>query len=127
MIVQNKGSFIRHIGNVMIIPGTNSLSEAQTKAFEGAIESNPLDKALIGKEIVLPEVKGASVNSVSDMKADEALVLIADTFDLTLLSQWAEDEQKTKPKPRKSVEKAIEEQIESIKNPPEDTVVNTEE
>lgn len=122
MIVHNKGKYIRHIGEVRLLPGANQLSEKESKSFKADL-ANPLNQKLVdGGEI---EVVGADDKDSSDplagINAGEAIELILDTFDISLLEEWAAVET------RKTVAKAIKEQIEAIKNPPEDKVVNTEE
>ena len=45
MLVHNKGKFIRHIGDVRLIPGMNELSSSDIEAFTKGMEV-PLNKAL---------------------------------------------------------------------------------
>ena len=124
MLVQNKGKYIRHFGSIMIIPGGNELNEEQEKEFSKEMKQ-PLNAVLLDKEIFV--VGGLSTSSFIDLNKEEALELISDTFDLALLSKFAEDEKGKGNKARKSLISAIENQIESIKNPPEDSVVKTED
>ena len=114
MLVHNKGNYIRHIG-VRLIPGTNSLDEFETQAFYKAL-NHPLNKLLIKSgEILLED------SSLAELNTNKAIELVKDTFDLSLLQEWKESET------RKTVLKGIEEQIESIKNPPEDKVIDPNE
>ena len=126
MIIQNKGVYIRHVGDVRLIPGANELTEKQAEAFEAAL-SNPLDNALIDKELfIVGGLKGSNSNGITDIKSDDALLLIEDTFDLELLAKWAEEEASKKSKARKTVIKAIEDRVDSLENPPADDRVNDE-
>ncbi|EHL2459281.1 MULTISPECIES: hypothetical protein [Enterococcus] len=128
MLVHNKGKFIRHIGDVRLIPGMNELSSSDIEAFTKGMEV-PLNKALENQgeiEILDQPQKGKTKNSVgfSELAANKAVESIADTFDLELLEKWLEEEQANKN--RTTVVKAIENQIDDIKNPNEDSVVNPE-
>ncbi|BBD24783.1 TPA: hypothetical protein IU311_001806 [Enterococcus faecalis] len=128
MLVHNKGKFIRHIGDVRLIPGMNELSSSDIEAFTKGMEV-PLNKALENQgeiEILDQPQKGKTKNSVgfSELAANKAVESIADTFDLELLEKWLEEEQANKN--RTTVVKAIENQIDDIKNPDEDSVVNPE-
>lgn len=122
MIVKNNGKYIRHFGEVRLIPGANTLSEKEEKSFNGALK-NKLNQHLVDKrEIEIVEAKaGKPANSVGDMTADEAALLIADTFDLELLETWLAEEETNKN--RKTVVSAIHNRIDEIKNPPESKVV----
>ncbi|NSW04805.1 hypothetical protein [Enterococcus faecalis] len=128
MLVHNKGKFIRHIGDVRLIPGMNELSSSDIEAFTEGMEV-PLNKALENQgeiEILDQPQKGKTKNSVgfSELAANKAVESIADTFDLELLEKWLEEEQANKN--RTTVVKAIENQIDDIKNPDKDSVVNPE-
>ncbi|EKD5213681.1 hypothetical protein OR284_000304 [Enterococcus faecalis] len=128
MLVHNKGSYIRHIGNVRLIPGVNDLDNSDAEEFIKGMEL-PLNKALENQgeiEILDQPQKGKTKNSVgfSELAANKAVESIADTFDLELLEKWLEEEQANKN--RTTVVKAIENQIDDIKNPNEDSVVNPE-
>lgn len=113
MIVKNNGNFIRHIGDVRLIPGANDVPEQLKGTFESELEK-PLNAALVeSKEIVIQtKAKGGSADKTTDMKVNDAIALISDTFDKTLLEAWLDDE-KSANKPRTSVIKSIEEQIET--------------
>lgn len=45
MLVHNKGSYIRHIGNIRLIPGVNDLNSSDAEAFLKGMEI-PLNKSL---------------------------------------------------------------------------------
>ncbi|MFL2133013.1 hypothetical protein [Desemzia sp. FAM 23990] len=122
MLVQNKGEYIRHVG-VRLIPGTNNLETDEAEAFKEAVRTNPLDKALVGKEIFFDSEKPDAV--ISEIKADDALLLIADTFDVDLLNRFHDEEEGSK-RPRTTVLKTIENQIASILDPNEDDIVDQE-
>ncbi|MCI3027693.1 hypothetical protein LMF32_00895 [Desemzia sp. C1] len=122
MLVQNKGEYIRHVG-VRLIPGTNNLESEEAEAFKEAIGTNPLDKALVNKELFYDAEKPDA--AIKDIKANDALALIADTFDVNLLNQFHDEEEESK-NTRTSVLKAIETQIASILDPNEDDIVDTE-
>lgn len=125
MIVQNKGVFIRHVGEVMLIPGANELDEASTKRFNDAL-TNPLNKALIDKELfIIGSEKGGNSGGITDINAEESLLLIEDTFDLELLAKWLDEEKAKKSRARKSVVKSIEDRVDYIQNPPADDLANT--
>lgn len=113
MIVHNKGKHIRHIG-VRLIPGANQLNGDEGESFLKAAE-HPLNKVLLNNEIFY------ELKDLNDISAPKATVLVKDTFDLALLEEWKASES------RKTVLKAIDEQIEAIKNPPEDKIVTPNE
>ncbi|WP_316964823.1 hypothetical protein [Enterococcus faecalis] len=128
MLVHNKGSYIRHIGNIRLIPGVNDLDNSDAEAFIKGMEL-PLNKSLerLGEIEILDHItKGKSKKAVgfTELAANKAVESIADTFDLELLEKWLEEEQANKN--RTTVVKAIENQIDDIKNPDEDSVVNPE-
>lgn len=129
MLVHNKGPYIRHIGDVRLIPGMNELNDSDAKAFIGGMELT-LNKALEKKgEIeILDKTKKGNANELaglSGLTANKAVESVADTFDLELLEKWLEEEQANKN--RTTVVKAIENQIDDIKNPDEDSVVKTDQ
>lgn len=128
MLVHNKGKFIRHIGDVRLIPGMNELSSSDIEAFTKEMEV-PLNEALkkSGEIDILDHTEKSKEDEVlglSGLTANKAVESIADTFDLELLVKWLEEEQANKN--RTTVVKAIENQIDDIKNPDEDSVVNPE-
>lgn len=114
MLVHNKGNYIRHIG-VRLIPGTNSLNEVEAQTFKKALD-HPLNKTLVQSGEIAFEN-----DDLSGFNTNKAIELVKDTYDLSLLEDWKESET------RKTVLKGIEEQIESIKNPPEDKVIDPNE
>ena len=118
MLVQNLGEFVRHIG-VRLIPGVNNLSLSEGQKFKKALE-HPLNKHLIDKgEIVI-----AQDDDFASLDAKKAIELVNDTFELATLQKFREEE--AAKGNRKTVIDAIDKQIESIKNPPEDQIVKTE-
>ena len=114
MIVHNTGNYIRHIG-VRLIPGANLLSENDVESFL-AESKHPLNKVLLDTGEIKVELE-----DISDLSAPKVTALVKDTFDLALLEEWKGTET------RKSILKAIDDQIESIKNPPEDKVIDPNE
>ena len=118
MLVHNKQKFIRHIGDVRLIPGMNELSSSDIEAFTKGMEV-PLNKAFGKSEMkfwINHKKENRKKNSVgfSELAANKAVESIADTFDLELLEKWLEEEQANKN--RTTVVKAIENQIDDIKN-----------
>lgn len=101
MLVQNKGKYVRHAEGVMLVPGSNDVSEQDWKKFS----NHKIIKSLIDKgEIVTHKVK-----STTDMNANQAIELVEDTFSVDLLEQWKANDD------RKTVLDAIEEQLKEIK------------
>ncbi|MDU2109075.1 MAG: hypothetical protein E7E99_00525 [Peptoniphilus lacydonensis] len=129
MLVHNKGSYIRHIGNIRLIPGVNDLNSSDAEAFLKGMEI-PLNKSLekLGEiEILDRTTKGKSKETVgfTELSANKAVEAVSDTFDLDLLEKWLEEEQTNKN--RTTVVKAIENQIDDIKNPAKDSVVTPDQ
>lgn len=124
MLVHNKGNFIRHFGDVRLIPGTNELDQKQAAELNEQMHY-PLNKALLDKEIVIVGGVKAGSKSIADLNVNDTAVLVADTFDVALLEKWLEAEKADKK--RKTVILAIEEQIEAIKNPDKEDIVDPEE
>ncbi|MFT8928523.1 MAG: hypothetical protein ABF969_04220 [Sporolactobacillus sp.] len=116
MLVQNKGDYVRHIG-ARLLPGVNDLSVVESKAYAEAAK-HPLNKVLIDKEIFV-----VSKTDITAVDANAAIEVVNDTFDLGLLDKF----KKAENGKRKTVSDAIDVQIESIKNPPEDKVVDQDE
>ncbi len=103
MLVHNKGNYTRIANDVKVIPGTNTLQEAEYLAFI----THPIIKSLIKSgEIVVPE--GQNTASLKDLDADEAIKLVKDTFSIEFLEKFKEDEK------RKTVLAAIDAQIAEI-------------
>ena len=123
MLVHNKGNFIRHFGNVRLIPGTNELDQKQAAELNEQMQY-PLNKALLDKEIVIVGGVKAESKSIADLNVNDTAVLVADTFDVALLEKWLEAEKADKK--RKTVILAIEEQIEAIQNPDKEDIVDPE-
>lgn len=109
MLVHNKGKYVRHVGGVMLIPGGNDVTENELER----IQAHKLARFLIEKgELVVPEQGKAK--DITNLNATEAIELVKDTFNIQLLKDWEEKEQ------RKTVLKAIEDQVSGILNPKED-------
>lgn len=127
MIVQNTGNFIRHIGDVRLIPGTNDVPAELVKGFQAAIDKG-LNAELVKKgEIVVPgSKKGGHVEKTTDMSANDAIKSVNDTYDKALLDKWLSEEEAA-DRPRVSVVKAIQEQIELHFNPDGSRIVNPDE
>lgn len=130
MLVHNKGNFIRHIGEVRLLPGVNELNENQAELFKLDMK-NKLNAILEknGEIEVLEPKKKTNKEDIhivfSDLNATDAITAIDDTVDITLLEKWLLEENTSKK--RATVIKAIENQIEDIKNPSGDDVVNPDE
>lgn len=116
MLVQNKGELVRIIG-VRLVPGVNNLSAADSKKYADEAQL-PLNKYLIDHG----EIAVVSPGNISSVSPEKAVQLVNDTFDLGLLDQFIKDE--AAGKNRKTVIDAINTQIDSIKNPPADKVVD---
>lgn len=130
MLIHNTGNFIRHIGDVRLLPGANELNAEQTEQFNSDMK-NPLNAALKKSgEIKVLEAsnsgkKGDDKGGFADLNATEAITAVNDTVDLNLLEKWLSEENGNKK--RATVIKAIENQIEDIKNPPADDIVDPED
>ncbi|MFX3616229.1 MAG: hypothetical protein ACE3JK_01695 [Sporolactobacillus sp.] len=118
MLVQNKGEYVRNIG-VRLIPGVNRLSGAESKLYAEEVK-HPLNKYLVEHG----EIAVVSPGDISSVSPEKAVLLVNDTFDLGLLDQFTKDE--SVKRKNKTILNAITVQIESIKNPPKDKVVNRE-
>lgn len=107
MLVHNKGNYTRVANDVKVIPGANTLTETEFKAFVG----HPIIMGLIHSgEMIIPEGQATSgVSSPKDLDADEAIKLVKDTFSIEFLEKFKEDEK------RKTVLSAIDAQIAEIK------------
>lgn len=126
MIVHNKGNYIRHIGSAVLVPGTNDLDEKQAKSFKEALKV-PLNQKLIDlKEIeVVGGLGETQADHLSDLKVEDALSLVVDSYNLESLEKWLDEENSGKK--RKTLVAAIENQIEDIKNPNPDNIVDPNE
>ncbi|RAS75239.1 hypothetical protein [Priestia endophytica] len=101
MLVQNTGNYVRHAAGVMILPGANDVKDSDWKVFS----AHPLMEKLIEQgEIVAHE----KAKGTKDLRADEAVTLVKDTFNPALLKEWQASEK------RKGVLEAIAEQLESF-------------
>ena len=122
MIIHNHGIYIRHFGEAMLIPGANQLDAVLAVSFKEALK-NPLNKKLVDtNEIEIVEGGNSGSSSIGDLSATDAASLASDTFDLTLLEKWLDEEEAGKD--RKTVVSAIENQIDDIKNPDPEKVVD---
>lgn len=88
MLVQNKGKHVRHAAGVMVVPGANQIEDAAWKKFSG----HPLMKKLINAGEI--EAMGQA-ETTKDLKADKAITLVKDTFDVSLLTDWRETEDRS--------------------------------
>lgn len=105
MIVHNKGNFARVANGVTVIPGANTLTGAEAKAFT----KHPIIKTLIKNgEIVVPEGEADDVKTLAGLKADEAIALVKDTHSVEFLEQFKEDETRT------TVLAAVDEQLATL-------------
>lgn len=106
MLVHNRGNYTRIANDVKIIPGANTLTDDDFKAFT----KHPMVKTLIGHgEIVIPEGQTiVSAVSLKDLSADDAIELVKDTFSIEYLEHFKLDES------RKTVLAAIDAQIAEI-------------
>jgi len=99
MLVHNKGKYIRHAADLMLVPGANNVSENDYKEFS----SHPIMKGVIESgEIV------AHANTTKDLNADKAIDLAEDTFSIDLLNEFKQKED------RKTVLDAINTQLEEL-------------
>ncbi|PZL78244.1 hypothetical protein CI088_00295 [Enterococcus plantarum] len=128
MLVHNTGNFIRHIGDVRLLPGANELNTAQAEQFKTDMK-NPLNAVLEKSgeiKILEPKKNGEDdKGGFIGLNANDAITAINDTVDLALLEKWLAEENGNKK--RATVIKAIENQIEDIKNPPVDDIVDPED
>lgn len=114
MLVHNKGEYVRHIG-ARLIPGINHLNQEDAAAFKEALK-HPLNSYLVDE---LGEITYED-GGLSDLSAQKAIAAVNETFKLETLESFKKDES------RKTVLEAIDKQIEAIKNPPKDKIVNPE-
>lgn len=125
MLVHNKGNYVRHVG-IRLIPGVNRLSIDDEKLFKQALK-HPMNQYLVDHgEIVLTKSENGEVaDSVAKLSGRKAIELIHDTFELAVLETFKTEEAANTN--RKTVLDAVDQQIESIKHPPEDKIVKDEE
>ncbi|EAC5079581.1 hypothetical protein GLX70_07085 [Listeria monocytogenes] len=115
MIIENKGDYVRFLGKVRLIPGTNDISKEYKEEVIEALK-HPLNQYLTeANEIIVPDALFEQ-DGISDINATKAGILIKDTFSLETLNQFLEQEKSGTN--RKKVIDAINKQIESISNPP---------
>lgn len=106
MLVHNKGNYTRVANGVKVIPGTNTLTAEEYKAFV----NHPIIKGLISDgEIAIPagqeNASTGGVSSLKDLNADDAIKLVKDTYSIEYLEQLKVGEE------RKTVVAAIDAQI----------------
>ncbi|MBC2077676.1 hypothetical protein HCA99_00450 [Listeria booriae] len=118
MIVHNKGDYTYNIG-ARIIPGANNLEGSDIDAYKAAVKL-PLNAALVKDIIIVQEAE-----DITQMNVEKAGDLISDTWDLQVLEQFKEKEESSKS-PRSTVIRALEKQVESIVNPPDDERLNND-
>ncbi|MFF5994275.1 hypothetical protein AAGS61_05910 [Lysinibacillus sp. KU-BSD001] len=88
MLVHNQGNYTRIANGVKVIPGTNTLTEAEYKAFV----NHPIIEGLINTgEIVIPEgqaiASAEGVSSLKELNADDAIKLVKDTYSIEYLTE----------------------------------------
>ncbi|HAB9977077.1 TPA_asm: hypothetical protein GYW94_08275 [Listeria monocytogenes] len=124
MIIENKGDYVRFLGTVRLVPGTNDISKEYEDEVIEALK-HPLNQYLTdANEIIVPDALFEQ-DGICDVNATKAGILIKDTFSLETLNQFLEQE--TGGTNRKTVIDAINKQIESINNPPQEDRYNPEE
>lgn len=125
MLVHNKGEYVRHIG-VRLVPGVNKLLSFQEKKFEEALK-HKLNQHLVDSDeiVIIKDANEKKVDTLSSLNAEKAIELIKDTYELAALDQFLKEEESGRK--RKTVIEAIQQQIEYIKNPPEDKIVDDDE
>lgn len=106
MLVHNKGNYTRVANDVRVIPGANTLTGDEFRAFV----KHPIIETLIRNgEIDIPEGQNmTTVTSLKDLNADDAIKLVKDTFSIEYLGQFKANED------RKTVLTAIDAQIAEI-------------
>ncbi|TYC49902.1 hypothetical protein ESZ50_04740 [Weissella muntiaci] len=109
MIVSNKGDFVRFIGDIRLVPGTNDVSEAELKKLKAVDSSNPVFAAVM-EDLVLPEGE----TKLSSYKVDDAKKLIDETFDVALLGNFRDEE--AADANRKTVLDYIDKKVDEIMN-----------
>lgn len=98
MLVHNKGKYVRHAEDVMLVPGTNQIETDDWKRFS----SHPLMKKLIDQGEIVQQ------KQIKDLNVDDAIELVKDTFSLSLLEEMKAGEK------RKTVLDAISTQVNEI-------------
>ncbi|EAC5748275.1 hypothetical protein ACQ5SU_001086 [Listeria monocytogenes] len=117
MIIENKGDYVRFLGKIRLVPGTNKIDNEHAEELEQALK-HPLNKHLIeSDELKVPDNLQQD-SSLNDFNVTKATLLVKDTFDLGALNEFLADE--TTNGNRKTVIDAINKQIESISNPPQE-------
>ncbi|EAV9863756.1 hypothetical protein FFD13_06795 [Listeria monocytogenes] len=117
MIIENTGNYVRFLGTVRLVPGTNNIDIEHAEELEQALK-HPLNQYLIdSNELKVPNNLQQD-SSLNDFNATKAALLVKDTFDLGALNEFLAEE--TTNGNRKTVIDAINKQIESISNPPQE-------
>ncbi len=123
MLVQNKGDLVRAGEGLRLVPGTNNVDEADWKAFV----AHPLNKHLVESgELIPQETVDGAPKKLSDLNAPEAAALVKDTFDLSLLAAFLNEEE-SRDKKRTSVIDAIKKQAEEVEKSIEDAKKQAQE
>ncbi len=102
MLIHNKGKYVRHSNDVMLVPGVNNITPEEWEKFKAP----KLAQILIDKGEIVPQEED---KDIADLNAKDAIELIEDTFNVALLEEWKAGEE------RKTVIEAIEKQIKHIK------------
>ncbi|EAD1138790.1 hypothetical protein AR000_08705 [Listeria monocytogenes] len=117
MIIENKGDYVRFLGALRLVPGTNNIDIEHAEELEKALK-HPLNQYLIDSDELKVPDNFQEDSSLNDFNATKATMLVKDTFDLGALNEFLAEE--TANGNRKTVIDAINKQIESISNPPEE-------
>ena len=111
MLVHNKGKYVRHAAGVTLVPGANDVDEQDFKDFSG----HPIMKKVVesGEIEALKKVGdndgSGGAETTKDLNASDAIEMVKDTYDPSLLEKWKEDDD------RKTVQDAIDKQLEDIR------------
>ncbi|EAC2289008.1 hypothetical protein FAL77_10155 [Listeria monocytogenes] len=117
MIIENTGNYVRFLGTVRLVPGTNNIGTEHAEELEKALK-HPLNQYLIDSDELKVPDNFHEDSSLNDFNATKATMLVKDTFDLGALNEFLAEE--TTNGNRKTVIDAINKQIESISNPPQE-------
>lgn len=119
MIIRWDRAHVTKLAGMRIAPGTNRVSEnlapvmVRNKVFleqekRGVIRVLEGDPRKKGSDKEAKASKSSSDSDLAEMKANEAIDIVHDTFDLAILAEWKKAEE------RKTVLFAIEDQIDKI-------------
>ncbi|WP_270995635.1 hypothetical protein [Listeria seeligeri] len=117
MIIENKGEYVRFLGNVRLVPGANDISDEHEDEVTKALK-HPLIQHLTDTHEIIVPAELFEQNGICDYNVSQAGILIKDTFSLETLNNFLEQEKGGTT--RKTVIEAINKQIESISNPPQE-------